>query len=368
MRMSIRVWLAVAVCIATISPVLAGVADSPVSQPKPVMERVAIPAPYLSSLTSPNHAGAPGLALGALGGLRETETMLNSALSNAPRGKWLDLGTLGGACSVATSVNADGQVAGHAEVAKGDVHAFRWDQSSRAMLDLGTLGGKSSYAQGINDRGDVVGYSETSNGEVHAFVWLADQRSMRDLGSLGGSHSRATSINNAGQVVGYSQTADQVDHAFVWDVATNRMTDLGTLGGPCSYAYDISDRGLVVGHSQTADGAVKAFRWTADTQLTAAVDSLESLVSYAFGVSARGDVNGYSQADGGRYHGFAADVASGSRDRLRRFSRRFQSCLQPPSGWANCQLHGAAARAELCGTLESDDRSSAGSRRVRQWF
>ena len=190
MRMGIRVWMAVAICSATISPALAGVADSPVSQPKPVMERVAIPAPYLSSLAPTNNAGTPGLVMGTLDGLCETETMLTSALPSAPRGKWLDLGTLGGASSVATSVNADGQVAGHAEVANGDVHAFRWDPSSRAMLDLGTLGGKWSYAQGINDRGDVVGYSEMANGDVHAFVWLADQRSMRDLGSLGGSHSR----------------------------------------------------------------------------------------------------------------------------------------------------------------------------------
>ena len=78
------------------------------------------------------------------------------------RGGMIDLGTLGGTFSAATSVNAEGQVAGHAETASGETHAFRWDPVNRSMRDLGTLGGKSSYAQGINDRGDVVGYSENA--------------------------------------------------------------------------------------------------------------------------------------------------------------------------------------------------------------
>ena len=54
-------------------------------------------------------------------------------------GAMVDLGTLGGASSVATSVNAAGQVVGHSQTAAGATHAFRWDPDSRAMRDLGTL-------------------------------------------------------------------------------------------------------------------------------------------------------------------------------------------------------------------------------------
>ena len=46
-------------------------------------------------------------------------------------------------------------------------------------LELGTLGGANSIAQRINDRGQVVGASEMAGGPPHGFLWQAG--SMTDL-------------------------------------------------------------------------------------------------------------------------------------------------------------------------------------------
>ena len=39
------------------------------------------------------------------------------------------------------------------------------------MTDLGTLGGAYSIALGVNDLGHIVGESETANGDVHGFIY-----------------------------------------------------------------------------------------------------------------------------------------------------------------------------------------------------
>ena len=176
----------------------------------------------------------------------------------------IDLGTLGGTFSRATSINNRGQVVGVSDVATNVQHAvqhaFLW--RAGAMTDLGTLGGDSSEAVAINDRGQVVGTSDTASGAQHAFLW--ENGSMIDLGTLGGVSSEAVAINELGQVVGWSEMASAGDdspprHAFLWRAGA--MTDLGTLGGDSSEAMAINDRGQVVG---TIDRQ-HAFLWQAGT-------------------------------------------------------------------------------------------------------
>jgi len=178
----------------------------------------------------------------------------------------IDLGTLGGATSIAHDLNENGAVVGLAETKTGEPRAFVWTATD-GMRDLGTLGA-ASMALGINNRADVVG------GSGHAFLWTAGA-GMIDLGTLGGRTSCANAINDVGCIVGASQTGDSdarglpVTHAFL-RTPDGRMLDLGTLGGEHSAAVAVSDNVgaqhaapllWIAGHSHDASGRVRAALW-----------------------------------------------------------------------------------------------------------
>jgi len=112
------------------------------------------------------------------------------------------LGTLGGASSEATDVNASGEVVGFASLASGYQQAF--SMIGGTMIDLGTLG-NSSYAYGVNASGEVVGYSYLTDGDQHAFLYY--DGTMLDLNSLlpansGWDLEEAFGINASGQITG----------------------------------------------------------------------------------------------------------------------------------------------------------------------
>jgi probable HAF family extracellular repeat protein len=96
-------------------------------------------------------------------------------------------------------------------------HAFRWKDG--VVRDLGTLGGATSIALAIGGA-KVVGTS-TARAGWRGFLWESGR--MTDLGTLGGT-TAAVAINLEGQIVGNS-TVDGSAHAFVWENGV--MTDLG---------------------------------------------------------------------------------------------------------------------------------------------
>ena len=165
-----------------------------------------------------------------------------------------DLGTLGGASSVAFALNDREQIVGRSRTSSGEQHAFVYEDG--IMKDLGTLGGNFSTARAINSRGWIVGGARRSTpGPLYAFVVI--EGVMSELGTLGGSYSEAFGINNAGLIVGAAHTSSEEPHAFTYFQGT--MTDLGTLGGRYSLALGVNDRGDVVGEAETADGEIHAF-------------------------------------------------------------------------------------------------------------
>lgn len=208
-----------------------------------------------------------------------------------------DLGTLGGAETYATALNAAGQVAGLSSIPSGLYHAFRWSQSA-GMADLGTLPGmEESSAAGINAQGQVAGSASATFQFPKAFFW-SDAGGMIDLGSLAGGPTVAQAINDNGIVVGYSDAVDGNAHAYRWSAAGG-MADLGTLGGISSLAHLINNAGQVAGDAAVTTPSGTVFHGFVWDQATGMVDigTLNGLGSFVLALNASGQVAGVSDTD-----------------------------------------------------------------------
>ncbi|MDQ2731491.1 MAG: HAF repeat-containing protein [Armatimonadota bacterium] len=263
------------------------------------------------------------------------------AVPPAPHYTVTDLGTLGGAYSMAMALNNKGQVVGGSSLVAHSLsvvlhtHAFLWDGAH--LQDIGMLPGfPYAVAHGVNNAGQVVGGSDisTNRGGVldfkmvsHAFFWEAGRRvdlsagsstfsaayGINDtgqvvgeadaravlwqnghaelLGDLGGKVSSAKAINSGGQIVGDSMPPGGVGpHAFFRN--GEGMKDLGTLGGAASQAYGINNNGQVVGWANIATGDRHAFLWQ-DGKLQD-LSTLGGSRSAAFGINDAGQVVGSS--------------------------------------------------------------------------
>lgn len=247
----------------------------------------------------------------------------------------IDLGTLGGNLSLATTMNDVGQVIGFATNSVPDAftmffgatqtRAFLWQNG--VLQDLGTLGGPDAEAFSINERGQVAGFSYTNAAPnattgiptVHPFLW--ENGKMTDLGTLGGTYAgtgpcsfaivpcNAPSfnyegnviVNNQAQVIGTSNLpGDQTFHSFLWQQGT--MTDLGTLGGDNSAAYWMNEIGEVVGVADLPGSkAHDGFLWKNGVMTDLGNFGLSSV---AFEINSKGQVVGHSRLIDGIPHAF----------------------------------------------------------------
>jgi probable HAF family extracellular repeat protein len=224
-----------------------------------------------------------------------------------------DLGTLGGADSIANVVNERGQVAGWsftdstANTTTGipTQHPFLWEKGE--MRDLGTIGGTKVYlVNSLNSRGHVVGgMYVTGDQSYHPFLW--DGVSLKDLGTFGGDWGSADWINEAGDVVGWALTAGNQSHAFLWQKGL--LTDLGTVDGdPSSTAFVVNSKRQIVGATQdNSFSYVHAFLWERGSivDLNALIphDSGVRLMA-AVGLNERGEIAAQGVRPNGDLHAF----------------------------------------------------------------
>lgn len=219
-----------------------------------------------------------------------------------------------GPLSTLPKINARGQVA-FSMVPASDSRGYFY--SGTAVQDIGTLGGAWTLAIDLNNAGQVAGGSLLANGSEHAFVWSAGS-GMLDLGVLpGAANSQAAAINNLGVVTGTSEGAPLVaPRAFRWSAADG-IEDLGAYtSGLASFSSGsaLNDAGFITGTSETADGKRQAFAWTRTRGLVD-IDTLDSDYSDSVDVGARGEVAGSRvPAGSGLYHAFFWTPASGMLD------------------------------------------------------
>ena len=210
--------------------------------------------------------------------------------------------------TLATGINASGQVAGASESAGFDQYrAVRY--SGGVLQDLGALGGTLSEALGINDNGQVVGDATTTSDPLsyRAFLWTSGQ--MTNLDNFPGSvASQAWGLNNVGQVVGQvlvpvGQT--YVFHAFLWQ--NGHMTDMSPDTFTHYIAQAINDSGVMVGTRDPGGNIAAAVKWNGSQiiDLNSLVNPPGSvLLQSARAVSPAGQIVGDAVFGGSRAHGY----------------------------------------------------------------
>lgn len=230
-----------------------------------------------------------------------------------------DIGTLGGAETLAIDLNDAGQVTGGSTIQAGNEHAFVWTAGG-GMLDLGVLPGASNArAKAINRYGVVTGSSEgVPLFAPRAFRWSAVD-GMENLGAFTAglaSFSTGDALNDAGLITGSSSTADFDRHAFAWTPATG-MLDLGTAGGTESFVMAMSPAAHIAGIINLASGDQRAMSWTRATGMRN-LGTLGGRTSVANDVNSKGQIVGlaYNKADEAR--AFAWTARQGMIDLNRR--------------------------------------------------
>jgi len=272
----------------------------------------------------------------------------------------VDLGTLGGRNAYAAAVSQGGRVAGCAETASGEIHAFVWHGGTMTDLGRGTEAAGDSCALAVNDRGLVAGRASTGelvlwqDGAPRLLGLRGDVGDMNEAGMLAGSRhdgattrafvyadgvvvdlgepgvrSEATAVNARGQVVGSAN-----GRAFVHESGV--MRDLGTLGGNMSVARAINANGEIVGQAANEFGQPTAFIHRGTMQALPGPS-----YSSAVGISASGKVVGSGEG----VHGYV--ISGGNVTRLSDLPAVVSR------GWRNLEPTAMNDRGWIVGTAEN---------------
>lgn len=183
-----------------------------------------------------------------------------------------EIPTLGGYASVATAVNAVGDIVGFDMLTDPDPENFTHTRSflvragETAAVPLATLGGSSSRVYSITNSGIMVGFSEDGNGHLCAARWTSPT-SVELLGSLPGyNQSSASQSTQDGVIsVGGAAPGTDSDHSFYFHASNipvyggravmyvaGQVIDLNTLIAPTSgvvllHAFGVNSNRWIAG-------------------------------------------------------------------------------------------------------------------------
>jgi len=145
-------------------------------------------------------------------------------------------------------------------------HAVLWKPDG-SVTDLGNLGGAQNIASSVNDLGEVVGTAQATDGTVHTFLWTR-LTGIQDYGAYPGAVATVAgcchTINDAGQIVGFTvePTNPYFGRALIWQ--GQQPKDLNTFvhdPGPfvqLTGAFSINDRGEILCQGITTMGELHA--------------------------------------------------------------------------------------------------------------
>jgi probable HAF family extracellular repeat protein len=172
--------------------------------------------------------------------------------------------------SLALSVNDRIQIVGYAFTSSGFRAYLFNEQDVTSNVNLGTLGGPDSDASSINNSGQIVGWAGSGSGYPHACLFDPTGGGANiDLGTLSGyERSSAYFINDVGQIIGSAYNSEDQRHACLFDpTGHGNNIDLNTLIEPSSgwrlvYPNSINNNGSIVGWGINPEGYEHAFLLT----------------------------------------------------------------------------------------------------------
>ncbi|MFO1514894.1 MAG: kelch repeat-containing protein [Verrucomicrobiota bacterium] len=212
--------------------------------------------------------------------------------------------------SVATGINASGQVCGYSTSGTNAARAWRYSPGS-GLTDLGSFGGADNRALGINNAGQVIGYSTDANGRAHGFVFNG---ALTDIGGSGNVF--AQHINSAGKVAGFATDTNGNDSAFLFS-PPNTFSNLGLIANATlpavSAAYGVNDFGTVVGIGTGSNNFNRAFRSTTNGALEE-LGTLGGDESWAYAINNSNRICGTADFLTGDSHAFLFSDANGMTD------------------------------------------------------
>jgi probable HAF family extracellular repeat protein len=150
----------------------------------------------------------------------------------------------GALSSVATGINASGQIVGNFSDATGQ-HGFLYRDGQYTVIDMPGEAG-STRLGGISDDGSIVG-SSYDYANPNSFVY---RQGVFTSFTADGAYTVASDINDAGQIVGWVGVSGQ-RRGFLYQDGVSVVLDLST-GTESTYAYTINNQGVIGG---AVDGA-----------------------------------------------------------------------------------------------------------------